>query len=254
MPCGRCMPCRVKRARSWALRIMHETRSWDDVIFLTLTYDDNNLPYRGSLVKEHAQKFLKRLRRNTGKNIRYFLGAEYGDTTRRPHYHLIVFGLGLADRQQIEDCWGKGFVYLGSVTFDSACYVASYTLKKLTGERSAEYSRLGIIPEFSLMSRRPGIGYSYVESNKPFLKQNGFCIVKGSKVPLPRYYSDKVFTEAEKHILHSLRSEFHKEQAEALMLKSGAEYGYQAQDYLKANRHQHEVDLKAKCQLKRRKI
>ena len=38
LPCGRCIGCRLERARQWAVRIMHESKMHDTNCFLTLTY------------------------------------------------------------------------------------------------------------------------------------------------------------------------------------------------------------------------
>ena len=104
------------------------------------------------------------------------------------------------------------------------------------------------------MSRRPGIGAAYVEENKNFLKQNAFCIVKGNKTALPRYYADKVFPGDEKVILRALRGEFHQQQFQDLKLKAGAEEDYQVIDYQRGQRVQTDRDLKARAALKRRKL
>lgn len=254
VPCGRCMACRIRRARMWSIRIVHESKAWPQSCFVTLTYDSAHLPKNLSLDKTDVQLFLKRLRKSLGRSFRYFIGAEYGEHGLRPHYHAIFFGLGPADRQPITDAWGKGYVHLGTLTHDSANYVASYTLKKLSGPASAAYLKRGVIPEFSLMSRRPGIGAHYAETNASFIKQTGFCIVKGNKAALPRFYQDKVFTDQDKALLQALRQEFHEESFDKLMTKAGAEYGYQALDYQKGQRAQVQADLKAQADLKRRKL
>jgi len=254
VPCGRCMACRLSRARMWSIRIMHETRSWTENTFLTLTYDDAHLPKNKSLDKTDVQLFFKRLRKNYPTPFKYYLGAEYGDIGLRPHYHAILFGVSITDRRIISDTWGKGFVHLGNVSYDSANYVASYTLKKQSGPASSIYLQRGVVPEFALMSRRPGIGHQYTQDNKTFIKQNGFCIVKGNKTALPRFYQDKVYTDNDKAHLRALRQPYIDEKFEELKLKAGAEHGYQAIDYLKGSRKQAQVDLKTRSELKRRKL
>jgi len=233
---------------------MHEVKNWTECSFVTLTYDDEHLPGKGSLSVSDCQKFIKRLRKRLGRKFKYFLGAEYGDMGHRPHYHTILFGVSISERLEVNQAWGLGFVHSGVVTHDSACYVASYTLKKLSGDKRDVYTRLGIVPEFALMSRSPGIGALYVEQNSKFLKQNAFCIVKGSKVALPRYYADKVFTDEEKNLLHSMRQEFYDERMEKLKVQSGSEHGYQVNDYERGMRKQLAADLKARVGLKRRKL
>jgi len=246
----------MNKARSWGVRIMHEVRFSDDACFVTLTYSDEYLPKDGSLSVEDCQKFLKRLRKNVGVKIRYFLGGEYGEGRNRPHYHVIFFGLGQKDKLEIDKAWGMGHTFVGNVTVDSANYVAGYTLKKLSGARVAEYN--GRRPEFGLMSRRPGIGHEYLDRNGTFLKQNGFCVVKGNKVGMPRYYSERVFkTEEEKKALHEKRQKVLDEAFASSRRKSGVgEDGpsYLVSDYNRTEREAQEAQLRSRQDLKRRKL
>jgi len=254
VPCGRCMGCRLARAKMWSVRIMHEVKEWPVSSFITLTYNEEHLPKNLSLVKTDVQLFFKRLRKNLNKNIKYFLGGEYGELCKRPHYHAVVFGVGPGDRETIERSWGKGFVYIGTVTHDSARYVASYTLKKLNGDAALSYLRRGVIPEFALMSRNPGIGARFLAKHTPFLKQNGFCVVKGNKVSLPRYYSDKIFTDEDKARFHTLRQDFYDERFLEIKKRAGAIHDYQVVDYEKGMRKQLAADHKSRESLKKRKL
>ena len=52
VPCGKCMACRVKRTMEWSVRILDEASYYKANTFLTLTYNDENLPKDGSLSKE----------------------------------------------------------------------------------------------------------------------------------------------------------------------------------------------------------
>lgn len=252
--CGRCIACRLNRARMWSMRIMNETRSWDSSVFVTLTYNDEHLPKNGSLDKPEVQRFFKRLRKNLNRPISYFLGGEYGDIGHRPHYHFVLFGGAPSDRAVLEKSWPWGFVHIGDVTYDSAAYVASYTLKKLTGDMSYEYISRGITPEFALMSRNPAIGLRYCERNSKFLKDNGFAVVKGNKVALPRYYRDMLFSDEEKVSLQKKMQEVYDKRFEETKAVAGVKEGFEVLDYQRGQRSQHERDLKARQGLKRRKI
>ena len=149
VPCGRCVGCRLDKSRVWALRCVHEASLHDENSFITLTYAPEHLPSDGGLVKEDFQKFMKRLRKKFApRRIRYYMCGEYGDRTNRPHYHALLFGLDFSDREALppsasgadlftsktlEKVWGKGFVTVGDVTFESAAYCARYIMKKLNG-------------------------------------------------------------------------------------------------------------------------
>lgn len=183
--CGQCRACRVNRRRVWTMRIMLEAAQYEDNAFLTLTYDDDNLPDKGSLVPRDLTLFLKKLRRKYAPNrFRYFAVGEYGDRTSRPHYHLALFGFpscanGNTSRARrcckvcdsVRETWGFGNIFIGSLEQQSAAYVCGYILKKMT---SKEDKRLcGRHPEFTRMSKRPGIGCDAMDEVASVLMQHG---------------------------------------------------------------------------------
>ena len=126
--CGGCRQCSINKRRKWTIRILAEQGMHKKSSFVTLTYDEENLPDRdkykgGNLCKEDYQKFLKSLRKRLPpKSLRYFLVGEYGDKSGRAHYHICLFGLDKSDSKLIKECWNKGFVYIGTLTKDSAQY------------------------------------------------------------------------------------------------------------------------------------
>ncbi len=61
----------------------------------------------------------------------FFACGEYGETTHRPHYHAILYGLSERDAQLVEDTWGKGITKTVEVTPAAIAYVAGYTSKKI---------------------------------------------------------------------------------------------------------------------------
>lgn len=130
--------------------------------FITLTYDDNNLPPGGTLVPADTQKWMKKLRkRYPPKSLRYYLVGEYGDHTERPHYHLALFGAGPAEGEIVQETWGLGWTTTHEFNRYTAQYICGYVVKKMTKE---DDSRLyGRHPEFSRMSNRPGIGAGAME-------------------------------------------------------------------------------------------
>lgn len=127
-PCGKCYECLSKRRSDWSIRLQEEFKSVDFAYHAILTYNNENLPLSlnglPTLKKKDCQDFIKRLRHHFTNHISYFLAAEYGTTTQRPHYHIVIFGVPLFDdakhvlydiysdklRLLIEKCWQKGFV------------------------------------------------------------------------------------------------------------------------------------------------
>lgn len=97
LSCCRCYECRKAKANMWAMRIMYEAESHKHCTFITLTYDDEHLPDNAELSMRDVQLYMKRLRKRLSKEgtrIRYFCAGEYGENgTKRPHYHLIIFGI-----------------------------------------------------------------------------------------------------------------------------------------------------------------
>ena len=99
LPCGQCIGCRLNYSRNWAIRCVHESSLHEHNCFITLTYNDENLPLNGSLDLKHFQDFMKRLRKKVSVPIRYFHCGEYGSRLQRPHYHLLLFGLDFPDKK-----------------------------------------------------------------------------------------------------------------------------------------------------------
>lgn len=160
-PCGQCMPCRYNKRRMWTHRLMLERLCHKDACFVTLTYDDEHLPKdmhgRGVLVKKDLQDWLKRLRAAIDPiKVRFYGVGEYGDQNWRPHYHVFLYGLSPTFQDVILRTWGKGLVDVGTVTHDSAAYIAGYTVKKMTAKDDPRLC--GRSPEFCRMSLKPGIG------------------------------------------------------------------------------------------------
>jgi hypothetical protein len=174
--------------------------------FVTLTYSPENIPDKNSLVKEHLQKFIKRLRESVyPKLIRFYGVGEYGEKFDRPHYHILVFGYDFPDRVlfksgrdgashvytsgKLAELWKYGYSSVGKVSIESAKYVAAYAAKKQVG-KSAEDHYKGKVPEFALMSRRPGIGSAWFEKFTKDVYPKDFFTIRGVKYRPPRYYDD----------------------------------------------------------------
>lgn len=204
LPCNQCIGCRLEKARQWALRIVHEKRLHRESDFLTLTYEDKNLPPGGSLVVRDLQLFMKRLRKNLGP-VRFYACGEYGELTSRPHYHVLLLNASFHDRKfykrsrdhdlynsaALSKLWTVGDHYIGDVTFESAAYCARYVTKKITGP-PAEAHYAGRLPEFATMSLKPAIGLGWFDKYKDEAYKADSAISNGKQVALPRYYDKKL--------------------------------------------------------------
>lgn len=186
VPCGKCRACRIARAREWATRIVHESEYHQKSVFITLTYNEENLPTSLSLDKTHLQKFFKRLRKGLeadGTKIKYYACGEYGENYGRPHYHAIIFGLGIDF--EFEWYWKYGFIKTGTVTYESARYVADYIGKALNGPLADEVYK-GKERPFQLFSK--GLGKQFALDNAERIQRDLNLTIYGKDVGLPRYY------------------------------------------------------------------
>lgn len=198
VPCGKCVPCLQQRAREWGTRLTHEMKYHEKAMFVTLTYSEKNIPENYSLKKRHLQLFIKRLRKRLGKQkIKYYGCGEYGDRFKRPHYHLIIFGIGEETvvrnntknviGGEVYDCWQLGYVHIGSVTEGSCQYTTKYMEKQIS-ERV--YKASGREPVFKVQSN--GMGLQYALDNSEKLKYYKSDTKGGKKIGIPRYYRNKL--------------------------------------------------------------
>ncbi len=214
VPCGKCNYCLQANRAQWSFRLRQELKVAETAHFLTLTYDDAELPLSPSgipeLRKEHVQLFMKRLRKNhakTGKTIwkgtkyahrsskwpslRYYFVGEYGTKTDRPHYHAIMFNLHQDTLGTLADIWGQGHVQLGNVNAASIHYVTKYVVN-----RHGDYETKA--KPFANISK--GIGKNYLINSKWHIgtELKNYAIQDEHKVKLPRYYTNKIFDEYQK--------------------------------------------------------
>ena len=210
LPCGQCIGCRLERSRQWAIRCLHEASLHERNAFITLTYEDSNVPPGGSLNYRDFQLFMKRLRKVAGK-VTFYCGGEYGEQLARPHYHACIFGWDFPDKvyfkkssdgsklytsKLLEKLWHLGMSCTGDVTFASAAYIARYCVQKVNGDAAkAHYETItddGEIiyrtPEFNHMSLRPAVGKRWLDKFMTDVYPRDFVVVNGVKTKPPAYY------------------------------------------------------------------
>lgn len=213
-PCGSCIGCRLEYSRQWAVRMICESKMHKENSFITLTYNNDNLPQSGSVDRKELQDFMKRLRRKVEpKKIRFYGAGEYGENFGRPHYHICLFGYDFPDKilhkgakrtywkggfkkghdnslytsEMLGEVWKKGFHTVGQFTFETAGYTARYVTKKVTGEHQKKWYG-DKEPEFALMSRNPGIGKPWLDKYMTDVYPKDFHTVNGIKQRPNRYY------------------------------------------------------------------
>lgn len=143
--------------------VFHSERSF----FLTLTYDNEHIPIKGtsepveSLDRMAFRAWIKDSKRAVG-SYRYYAVGEYGDLSGRPHYHMAIFPQTDAQVAALRYRWKAGFTQAGEMCDERARYLANYTAKKLTNGHD-ERLRPGQEPEFRLSSRKPPLGAKFAD-------------------------------------------------------------------------------------------
>jgi len=235
--CRTCIACRLNYAAMWAVRGSHERSLWDVSCSITLTYDDDHVPWSG-LQKKHFQDFLKRLRRQlsyykmSGADFKYIACGEYGDesgvrsTFGHPHFHAVFFGLDFPDKYKwrkgklghqmfrsdfLEKQWTFGNAEIGGADDEMINYVCAYVTKKVTGQRALSHyasrrfcDEMGnhfdflYNSEFFLSSRRPAIGLRFLEDNfDDIFAHDEVILAGGVRKPVPQYYANKLRERSE---------------------------------------------------------
>lgn len=167
--------------------------------FITLTYDTKTVPITSkgwmTLRKRDWQLFMKRLRKLETNKLKYYAVGEYGDKNKRPHFHAILFNV--SDNDNIQKAWEQGEIHIGAVSGASIAYTTKYIDKE---KRIPEHKNDDRQREFSLMSK--GLGANYLTPAMTKYHQADITRMyvdkEGTKLAMPRYYRDKIYTEAQK--------------------------------------------------------
>ena len=250
VPCNSCDECLLNRSKKKAEQLIIENYDRNDPSgswFLTLTYDDNHIPYNevydkdGNFIsaeeslppkdpylyehKADREKCIKPFIDNLSYHAMtkygderpmWFYCGEYGGITRRPHFHMILFGVHIPQEElkfyeqrdgyilyewvKGAEIWKNGFVTVGSFTPETAAYVAGYVLKKQSKKKmNWVYQQQGKIPEYTGQSRYPAIGSNYYEKHKDEIYETDEIYVPGAmgvmKLRPTSYYDNKYCIE-----------------------------------------------------------
>lgn len=230
VPCGKCPECKARRVSAWSFRLQQEEKRSISSHFITLTYDNKHVPITptgyATLQKKDCQDFFKRLRKrlpitDSQPSIKYYLAGEYGGTSWRPHYHIILFNV--LNPLDVDAAWQLGSIDCGTVTAASIGYTLKYINKppRVPVHRNDDRSS-----EFGLQSK--GLGLNYITpkmlawhkadiTDRMYLTLTG-----GQKVSMPRYYKDKIYEEHEREQLAEHHAKLMQERETALHEKYGS--------------------------------
>ncbi|WP_290535085.1 hypothetical protein [Alistipes sp.] len=207
VPCGYCFSCQKSQNNQYKIRLLYEVRKYmpGTCLFITLTFDDENLTRFKDNPNKAVRLFLDRMRKYFGRSVRHWIIGEFGTLRGRPHYHGILFDCPdeLCDprylnvdqpghHSMIGGFWQYGFVFVGYVSDATCGYITKYLTKSINGK-----------------NRRPrvitskGIGDNYLLSEDARLHKQGlnyqpFMHINGFTQALPRYLFNKIFTDFDK--------------------------------------------------------
>ena len=205
--CGYCIECRKQKQREWRVRLEEELRS-NYGYFITLTISPEGIKdleeKTGLKWKENPNEiatkglrlFLERVRKDTNKSMRHWCVTELGEDCDRIHLHGVFFGQKSAEL--IKKHWKYGFIFIGQYCNSrSINYMTKYMLKVDIKH-----------PEFKqIVLASPGIGSGYFDrlewqwqkQNYKRLEVPTYTFRNGTKMAMPKYYKDKLFTEKERN-------------------------------------------------------
>ncbi|AZL82914.1 replication initiator protein [Apis mellifera associated microvirus 12] len=209
LPCGRCIGCRRRHAQDWTLRCTLESFQHGASSWVTLTYDPAHCPV--SVSREHLSGYLKRLRqRLRSRVVRFFGSGEYGDTTKRPHYHVILYGVEQGEPEAAQ-AWPFGYVRHDPLSPAAIAYVAGYVSKKYGSDREQDIidPETGEVhtraPAFLQMSRRPGIGGDARRFSSSW--RSVAVLPGGGRQAVPRYLHESWLQRATDEQVLALKAE-----------------------------------------------
>lgn len=206
-------------------RIYMESAFGKSAFFITLTYNDDNLPRTeaGALCfdKKQVQDFLKRVRQKLKPTrLRFFLTCEFGDGKEanqylqqygqeygRSHYHAIFVCDNKRHLREMRDiiqaAWPFGYSSVSSCSMARIQYATQYALKD-EDYLYKEYEKGDPCKPFRLFSLKPGLGAGFGSDEKPiigflnrYLYNDGLHFrdrleVAGKSRGIPRYWKDRI--------------------------------------------------------------
>ena len=149
-------------------------------------------------LRKHIKEGRKKRELTRGEDkLKYLVAGEYGESgTKRPHYHIALFGLNdlrPEHRKIIDKSWNLGnILYYGKPRELSAkgyAYVAQYIQKKIYDERNLNYyTKQGQIAPYNIASL--GLGKTVALKNRRKFEEQNYKYADNENhiQRIPRYY------------------------------------------------------------------
>ena len=209
--CRHCLNCMIKRTAEIEFLTNKELnyvyRSGRSASFVTLTYDDNNLPYNDNgfltLRRDHIRNWFKNIRRQMEYYdekipFKVLYCGEYGDgshsssrsgaSTHRPHYHVIFLGLGPDQvKKYTKKLWKNGLCDIGPLSAGGVRYLCKYMTKSMPDKNIKELRKIaGVEDPFFFHSI--GLGKQWILDNLDKIVDDEFTFNIAGKIQLfPKY-------------------------------------------------------------------
>lgn len=209
--CGKCIECMKQKKRNWQVRLLEEIKHDRTGKFVTLTFSeealeslskDVEIKNMDSIIENEIatlaiRRFLERWRKKHKKSVKHWFITELGHNgTERIHLHGIIF---TNEIEAIREIWKYGHIWVGDYVNEKTInYIVKYCNKLDTDHK-------GYIPKV-LTSAGIGKGYlKRIDSKINKFKENEtieyYMANDGTKLNLPIYYRNKLYSEKEREIL-----------------------------------------------------
>ncbi len=207
--CGKCIECRKQKQREWRVRLAEELKD-NFAYFVTLTISDQGLQYLekrtglriegnpNEIATYAVRLFCERVRAATGKSMRHWFTTELGEDTDRIHLHGLTFGQNTA--KLLRKHWTFGGIFIGTFTNErSINYMTKYMLK--VDLKHPTYTPVVLASK--------GIGKGYIKrgggkwqkDNYKKITVPSYTFRNGTKMSMPKYYKDKLFSDEERETM-----------------------------------------------------
>lgn len=226
VPCGKCFTCIKKRSQDWAAKLICENEYHKKKCFVTLTFD-NKILLKGNKYganpsfifhiensNEYFKKFMKRLRKHyKDRMITYFRVSEYGDLTKRPHIHLIIWGTNFEENRDeykksksgyiqytskiLQELWDCGLCTIQDININNTLYISQYVNKKFKNDNDRYKAKISF-------SNRSKMSCKWARRNYEEIAK-GFLTFENKKFSIPKSYLKNLKESEKTHLKEAYR-------------------------------------------------
>ena len=207
--CGCCIECRKEKQREWRVRLEEELRS-NFGYFTTLTISPDGIKEiekqtglkweenPNEIATKGLRLFLERVRKDTKKSIKHWCVTELGEDKDRIHLHGIFFGQKSAEL--IKKHWKYGFVFIGGYCNSrSINYMTKYMLK--VDVKHPTFKQIVLASSGIGSGYMNRLDYLWQKQNYKKIDVATYTFRNGTKMAMPKYYKNKIFTDKEKEVM-----------------------------------------------------